>query len=312
MKNATVNLYYKLRPAIPRWAQVVLRQVLIRIKRCSVGAIWPIDKQAVQQPRHWGGWPDGKRFALVLTHDVETDRGQQRCTRLADMEKRMGFRSSFNFVPERYPVSAHLRSELTADGFEVGVHGLTHDGKLYDSREVFRKRASRINHYLQAWQAVGFRSPSMHCNLDWIHQDLKIDYDASTFDTDPFEPRGSGAKSIFPFVYPNDAGPNSFVELPYTLVQDFTLFVLLGEKSIRIWKQKLDWIVQNGGMALLNTHPDYMFFGQGKKRIDEYHAGFYTQFLSYIKDKFEGMYYTDLPSRAACFWRTRLSPSEDI
>ena len=53
---------------------------------------------------------------------------------------------------------------------------------------------------------------------------------------------------------------SGYVELPYTLPQDSTLFLLLREKTNGIWKTKLDWIAQHGGMALLNTHPDYMRF----------------------------------------------------
>ena len=34
------------------------------------------------------------------------------------------------------------------------------------------------------------------------------------------------------------------------------LFILMREKNIDIWKQKLDWIAKHGGMALVNTHPD--------------------------------------------------------
>jgi hypothetical protein len=49
--------------------------------------------------------------------------------------------------------------------------------------------------------------------------------------------------------------PRGYVELPYTLPQDFTLFTVMREKDIDIWKKKLDWIVEKGGMALLITHP---------------------------------------------------------
>ena len=42
------------------------------------------------------------------------------------------------------------------------------------------------------------------------------------------------------------------------------------EKNIDIWKQKLDWIAENGGMALVNAHPDYMNFDGGKLGIEEY------------------------------------------
>ena len=117
---------------------------------------------------------------------------------MTDIEKELGFRSSFNFVPERYQVSSEIRDRLTSDGFEVGVHGLYHDGKLYKSRKIFRERSAQINQYMEEWKAVGFRSPAMHHNLDWLH-DLNIEYDASTFDTDPFEPQSDGVRTIFPF-----------------------------------------------------------------------------------------------------------------
>ena len=110
-----------------------------------------------------------------------------------------GFRSSFNFIPEGdYRVPAALRAWLTDRGFEVGVHDLHHDGKLYSSRDEFRRKAHRINSYLKEWNAVGFRSGFMLHNLNWI-RDLDIQYDASTFDTDPFEPQPDGVDTIFPF-----------------------------------------------------------------------------------------------------------------
>ncbi len=131
--------------------------------------------------------------------------GQERCQQLKELEMKHGFRSSFNFVPRRYEVSADLRRCLAEAGFEVGVHGLYHDGKYYDSREIFRNRAVHINNYLREWEAVGFRSPSMQHNLEWIH-DLNIEYDASTFDTDPFEPQSDGVRTIFPFLVTGSAG----------------------------------------------------------------------------------------------------------
>ncbi|MCK5607641.1 hypothetical protein KAR91_37500, partial [Candidatus Pacearchaeota archaeon] len=137
---------------------------------------WPIDMWSGKKPEGWTGWPHKKRFALILTHDVDTVRGQKKCRDLIDLEKTLGFRSSFNFVPERYDVDPGLRQSLTEKGFEVGVHGLNHDGKLYKSRQIFQERAVKINSYLKEWGAVGFRSPAMHHNLEWIH-DLDIEYD---------------------------------------------------------------------------------------------------------------------------------------
>jgi len=219
-----------------------------------------------------------------------------------DIEKRFRFRSSFNFVPERYRVDPTLRTQLVEDGFEIGVHGLSHDGKLYKSRKIFQKRAVKINEYLEEWDAVGFRSPAMHHNLEWIH-DLDIEYDASTFDTDPFEPQPDGVGTIFPFWVQNEDNSKGYVELPYTLPQDFTLFILMKEKNIDIWKKKLDWIAECGGMALVNTHPDYMNFDGGKLGLEEYPADYYREFLEYVKEKYEGQYWHVLPREMARFWK---------
>lgn len=297
----TNRIFYLMKPVIPRYCQIALRRYIVLRKRRSCGHIWPIDPGAAKKPTGWSGWPDDKRFALVLTHDVDTAAGQERCRRLADLEKGLGFRSSFNFVPERYTVSAELRHYLTDNGFEVGVHGLLHDGKLYQSRELFLKRAKRINHYLAQWGAVGFRSPAMHRNLDWIH-DLNIEYDASTFDTDPFEPQADGTGTIFPFFVRKGVGEEGYVELPYTLAQDFTLFVLMGEKGSGIWEKKLGWIAKKGGMALLNTHPDYMNFNGGDDGPEQYSYKLYEEFLTCIKSKHENRYWHVLPREMTRFW----------
>ncbi len=221
-----------------------------------------------------------------------------------ELEKNLGFRSSFNFVPRRYVVSADLRNALAKDGFEVGVHGLYHDGRYYESMVEFRKRAALINSYLKEWGSVGFRSPSMIRNLNWIHG-LNIEYDASTFDTDPFEPQPDGMGTIFPFFVQEDSSDKGYVELPYTLPQDFTLFILMKEKNIDIWKKKFDWIASNGGMALLNTHPDYMNFDEKKLGIEEYPASYYEEFLTYIKDNYKDQYWHVLPRDMARFWSER-------
>jgi hypothetical protein len=312
MTMAAYSFYYNIKKYIPRTMQLFLRRQLVRGQRHFHGQVWPIAETAKASPAAWPGWPDQKKFALVLTHDVDTAKGVANCQKLMALELLLGFRSAFNFVPERdYRVTATLRHELTANGFEVGVHGLHHDGMYYQSREIFRTRAMRINRYLKEWQAVGFRSPSMLHNLAWIH-DLNIEYDASTFDTDPFEPQADGVNTIFPFWVANGSTDSGYVELPYTMPQDFTLFVLMRQKNIAIWREKLDWVAAHGGMVLLNVHPDYMNFTEGKSGREEYPAQYYQQFLEYIKERYAGEYYHVLPREMARLFRpkseTKLRP----
>jgi peptidoglycan/xylan/chitin deacetylase (PgdA/CDA1 family) len=297
-----IRLYYYLKRFVPRRVQIAIRRKIALHKREKCTGIWPINEHTATPPEGWAGWPNGNKFALVLTHDVDTQKGHDKCLELAGIEEHLGFRSTFNFVGNDYPVSSKLREELSDRGFEIGVHGLTHDASLYDSREEFRRQAMQINRILKDWNAVGFRSPCMYHNLEWIH-DLDIHYDASTFDVDPFEPQPDGLNTIFPLFVPDKSvSGKGYVELPYTLAQDFTLFVLMNETSIEIWKKKLNWIAKHGGLALLNTHPDYMCFGKEKPDFDKYHVDRYSELLEHIQSTFQGAFWHVLPREIARFW----------
>ena len=327
------RIYYSVKPFVPAALRARIRRKYAAYQRTKTAAVWPILKGSEQPPIAWPGWPAGKQFAFVLTHDVETTIGLERCRQLMALEQEAGFRSSYNFVPEgEYKVSEQLRTDLKSNGFEVGVHDLKHDGRLYRSWHDFSNRAARINHYLQEWQADGFRSAFMLNELDWLHE-LDICYDASTFDTDPFEPQPQGQETIFPFwvnrpqlrqsklksfatqstcetFYPKSTSSRTgYVELPYTLPQDSTLFLLLQEKSPKIWMQKLEWLVQNGGMALVITHPDYMRFNGLRSRAD-YPAALYREFLEHVREKYSGAYWHALPKEVAAYSRKFVAPPE--
>jgi len=309
------QIYYRLKPFIPYRLRMALRSRRAARLRETTKDIWPILPGSERPPEGWTGWPEGKKFAFVLTHDVEGPEGLARCRELMDVEEELGFRSSFNFIPAgSYRVSSALREEMARRGFEVGVHDHKHDGFLFLSSSGFMRSAHEINRYIKEWGASGFRSGFMLGNLDWIHL-LDIKYDASTFDTDPFEPKGEGGGNIFPFwvTRPHDdslqSRPPGYVELPYTLVQDSTLFLQLKEQTTDIWKAKLDWIAEHGGMALLNTHPDYMAM-QGKVRVGcEFPVALYADFLRHVREKYGGSYWHARPVEVAEWYRKAHVPA---
>jgi glycosyltransferase involved in cell wall biosynthesis len=294
---------------------MAIRRWFARKKRARISHIWPILPGSERPPQNWGGWPDGKKFAFVLTHDVEGPIGVARCRQLMELEKQLGFCSSFNFIPQGdYRVSRDLRDELTLNGFEVGVHDLHHDGKLYQNSRDFADKARQINRHIREWDTKGFRSGFMFHNLEWLHQ-LDVAYDASTFDTDPFEPQPDGVGTIFPFWVPrsNAASINhplstinrssqGYVELPYTLPQDSTLFLLLREQTPEIWFRKLAWIAEHGGMALVNVHPDYTAFSAGSAQVPrEFPVEIYRRFLEHVRSRYAGQYWHALPQEVAAF-----------
>ena len=293
--SAAFRAYYRLRSLIP----LPVRQLLQRHRTVKPTANWYLPEQFVatmaRDIRAAGDgltmihpWPDGAAFAFVPTHDVETADGMRRIEKIAALEEELGFRSSWNIVPHKYPVDLGLLRDLQNRGFEIGVHGYNHDGKLFTSKAVFDSRVPAINAALESFGAVGFRAPMVHRNLAWL-QSLNVEYDASYFDIDPFQAMPGGVGSIWPFM----AG--RFVEMPYTLPQDHTLFVTLNERDGRIWEEKLDFVAKLGGMALFITHPDYL---DSDYRIDAY-----RQLLEKARDM-AGMWHA-LPKEVAAWWRER-------
>ena len=143
---------------------------------------------------------------------------------------------------------------------------------------------------------AGFRSPLTHRNPEWM-QALDVEYDLSFFDTDPFEPIPGGSMSIWPFFI------GHFVELPYTLVQDYTLTSILRETSPKIWLDKIGFIEKYHGLGLVNSHPDYL--------KSEYSLDIYYAFLAEMRKRDD--YWHALPNEVAKWWRLRndLSPNID-
>lgn len=301
---SVLRAYYLAKPFLPWGMRVGLRRQRALWKRRMHRTVWPINEAAARKPEGWPGWPPGHQFAFVLTHDVECDVGLKRVREVAELEMALGFRSSFGFVPEGvYRVPAELREWLVRNDFEVAVHDLNHDGKLYQSRAGFVEKAKRINHYLREWNAAGFRAAFMLRQIEWL-RDLNVEYDASTFDTDPFEPQPDGAHTIYPFWVGRPGEDRRLVELPYTLVQDFNLFIVLQEKTPAIWEQKLSWIAKQGGMALLDTHPDYMAIGGARPDRSEYPIELYEKFLKGVAERYAGQYWHALPRSVAAYFRT--------
>ncbi len=231
-------------------------------------------------------YPKNYSVCMVLTHDVEEAEGFRFIPQVMELEESYGFRSSWNIVPYKYKIDEGIINLIHSREDEVGIHGYNHDGKLYYSEKIFRERVPFINDALKRYHAVGFRSPMVHRNLRWL-QMLDIEYDASCFDYDPFQQFPGGTGSIWPFI----AG--RFVELPYTLPQDHTVFYILKQKNISIWRNKADWVAKNKGVIVTLTHPDYL--------IDKRHLEMYEELLKYLKT-FENAWYC-LPRELADWWR---------
>ena len=302
-KRRTIRAYYRARPILPRGAQIWLRRRFSRIQARTRFPRWPVEPClhdlydlvlgwladiAMEPVVGLSAWPAGKSWALVLTHDVETSDGYRSTHLLRGIEVAAGYRSSWNMVPKRYVVDDSVVAELTSAGFEVGVHGLYHDGRDLESSATLGERLPEIRAWAQRWGAVGFRSPATHRRWDLMPL-LGFDYDSSSPDTDPFEPQGGGCCTWLPFFN------GELVELPITLVQDHTLFVILGRTDETAWVEKTEYIRKRGGLVTLITHPDYML---SDDRLDAYER-FLRRYAS------DDRAWRVLPRDVSSWWRRR-------
>ncbi len=296
------RLYYALKPVIPRPVQIALRQRYVNVQEETTFPAWPVEpllvtkvdayirailktQQAVDRIAYW---PGNARAAFVITHDVEWDSGLRHAPVIAQIEKDLGFTSSWNLVPERYPIDWGIVDELRKAGFEIGIHGLKHDGRLFQSRSMFTARMKAIAEYARSWNALGFRSPSTLRNAAWMTA-MPFRYDSSFPDTDPYEPQTGGCCSIWPYFL------GDMVELPLSLPQDHTLFEILRHTDIAVWKEKMEWLLMHGGIGVINIHPDYMLTDD---RLQLYRA-----MLEYVKG-LSGVWHVQ-PHQAAQWWRDR-------
>jgi len=303
-RSRKLDAYYRFKPLMPRRLQLVLRRAYAPRQARGTFPRWPFepalvehrDAQMLEQLRGSGSqrmafvnyWPEGKRFASVLTHDIEGPKGVSNVMRVIELEQRYGFVSSWNFVAEWYPIPDGLFDEIRASGCEIGLHGILHDGKLFQSRTTFEANLPKIEHYVREWDVVGFRSPATGRNAEWMHE-LPVDYDSSFPDSDPFEPQGGGCCSIMPFFF------GDVVELPITLTQDHTVFEILREPGIDLWRRKSKWLIERHGLINLIVHPDYV--------VDQKLLARYEAFLDFLAQHDDGWH--ALPRDVARWWRQR-------
>src|SRR5262249_40429739 len=150
------RMYFRNRKSLPfpRWpVDVTVEQIFETLVQLCLRS-----RGIAQLPFIWF-WPDGAPSCAIVTHDVETSLGRDRCSWLMDVDDSYEIKASFQIVPEqRYSTSRALLDEIRGRGYEINVHDLNHDGQLFSSREEFLRRAQRINQYVRELGARGFRS----------------------------------------------------------------------------------------------------------------------------------------------------------
>jgi hypothetical protein len=300
--------YYSFRKLLPTSVRRRLQRIYFSDWRSRPFPAWPVDctvdtlhedllklsMQAVgirRVPFVWF-WPEGAPSCLIMTHDVETSVGRDFTTQLMDLDDSYGIKASFQLIPEkRYEVSVKFIEEIRRRGFEFNLHDLNHDGHLYQERKEFLRRAATINGYARKYYAQGFRAGAMYRNLDW-YDAFEFSYDMSLPNVAHLEPKRGGCCTVMPFFI------GRILELPLTTIQDYSLFHILGEYSIDLWKKQLGMIGQRNGLMSFIAHPDYL--------IDHAARKVYEALLDYLREMIaRERIWAALPRDVDQWWRAR-------
>jgi hypothetical protein len=309
-KAISRRVYYGLRPFFPVYFRRILQRYALRDwQRISFPA-WPLDTTvddfirclwiillkvtgAEQIPFIWY-WPEGFQSCAIMTHDVETAAGLEFCDTILKLEREAGIRSAFELVPEvRYAIPPRAFETIRREGGEICIHGLNHDGKLFSSEEVFRKRARAINEYAEKWGAKGFRSPIMYRNLAW-YDAFNLSYDMSVPNVAHLDPQRGGCCTIFPFFV------QGMVELPLTTIQDYPLYNIIRSDPMTMWTRQMDSIVAKHGLVSFIIHPDYTI---ERSRQDVYRELLHTLRRYGVEKNM----WLALPGEVDTWWRQRNS-----
>lgn len=302
------KLYYSLRPHMNASTRKWIQKLHARNWEETTFPHWPVDTtvedlcerllmlemQAAgveEVPFIWF-WPKMARGCVIMTHDVETEAGRDACADLMDLDDEYQIKASFQVVPEeRYAVTEEFLEGIRSRGFEVGVQDLNHDGRLFDNRKEFLRRAALINRYGKEYVAAGFRAGVLYRRPEW-YDAFEFSFDMSIPNVARLDPQRGGCCTVRPYFIGN------ILELPVTTVQDYTLFYLLNQRSTQLWEQQLDRIFQKNGLATFIAHPDYL--------ATEDTRTVYRQLLAHLQRRrqYEGVWCA-LPSEVDCWWRAR-------
>jgi hypothetical protein len=306
--GASRTAYYFMRPILPISVRKHLQKLRLRGWESIAFPHWPVDTTVdtlmhsamarlltnsgrKRIPFIWF-WPDGGQGCAVMTHDVENQAGLDFCDQLMDLDDSRGIKSSFQIVPEvRYEISQALCAGIQSRGFEVNIHDLNHDGCLFDSREQFQHRAAQINEYARLFHSQGFRAGAMYRQQEW-YSALEFSYDMSVPSVAHLEPQRGGCCTVMPYFI------GRILELPLTTVQDYSLFHILGDYSIALWKKQIELVLAKNGLLTFLSHPDYL--------IEKQARAVYLELLTYLRQlRDDRKLWTPLPVEVDRWWRSR-------
>src|SRR5260370_42069774 len=91
----------------------------------------------------------------------------------------------------------------------------------------------------------------MYRNQEW-YDAFELSYDMFVPSVAHLEPQRGGCCTVMPYFI------GKVLELPLTATQDYSLFHILNDYSLDLWKKQLALIREKYGLMSFTAHPDYL------------------------------------------------------
>ena len=267
-------------------------------------------------------WPDGKRSALLLTYDMDTDsswisRGLDEpiarsagqfevnvgtpC--LLELMKWFGLKSTFftpGWIVEQYP---QMVEAVIKDGHEIGLHGYMHEPPpgLSEAEEIeVVRRGSAAIEKMTGKKPIGYRSPIWQFSKNTV----RILHEAGFKYTSDF------MHTLLPTFNEVNGAPVDMINLPGSWVLDDAVYFQFhitirtamrrAADVLEIYKEEFRAVHAAGGLFVLVMHPQLS--GRPSRVL------MLKEFMDYVKG-FEGVW-LPRPIDVVEYWRSENMPPQ--
>ena len=267
-------------------------------------------------------WPDGKRSALLLTYDMDTDspwisRGLDEPVArsagqfevnvgtpcLLELMKWFGLKSTFftpGWIAEQYP---KMVEAVINEGHEIGLHGYLHEPPpgLSEAEEIeIVRRGSAALEKMTGKRPIGYRSPIWQFSKNTV----RILHEAGFKYTSDF------MHTLLPTFNEVDGKPIDMINLPGSWVLDDAVYFQFhitirtamrrAADVLEIYKEEFLAVHAAGGLFVLVMHPQLS--GRPSRVL------MLKEFMDYVKG-FEGVW-LPRPIDVVEYWRSENMPQQ--
>lgn len=230
-------------------------------------------------------WSGGLTHAVCVTHEIGRAPRGRWIEETARLEREKGIPATW-FLPGEKPPGRYsgFLDRLRSAGNEIALLGDVFRPPLALGSDIaIRHALDRCREFLERWHVRGFRSSVLISSP--VQRKVLAEfglYDSSTIDFDPFYPTAPerGCGSVHPFrIHGN-------LEIPVTLPgpENLAALGLPPAEILKQWRNKLDWIRQTGGVAVIRMRHFACPLGRGRGlRLSDW-LSLYENLLEAVKE----------------------------